>query len=58
MEKLVLKLDKNSLLNVVEDVKKQEDDVVRLEIALPVSVKLTKAQKTALEKLAIFEIVE
>lgn len=58
MEKLVLKLDKNSLLNVVEDVKKQDDDVVRLEIALPVNVKLTKAQKTALEKLAIFEIVE
>lgn len=58
MEKLILKLDKDSLLNVIEDVKKQEDDIVRLEIALPVNVKLTKTQKTALEKLAIFEIVE
>lgn len=59
MQKIIMKIDKKSLLSLFDDINKTEDDVVKLEIALPEQVKkLTKTQKESLEKLSIFELVD
>lgn len=59
MKKMIMNLDRKSLLEFADNIKDLEDDVVRLELFLPPNTpEFTKTDLKAFKKTGICEIVE